>query len=368
MKRRLLAALLLAALVVAIPAATSGAPVVRVPAGFYGVAPQTSLTPEDVSYMKAGGMETVRLPMFWSEIQPTAESPYNWTNVDQAIATAASAGLRVLPSVGTTPRWLARKPTTLPVNNAKQRMAWTSFLKAAVLRYGPGGEFWKAQTSGVVYEPENRPQPIREWQIWNEPNFFYFAYPVSPNRYAKLVEISSKAIKSVRPGAKVILAGLFAKPNARGVRGMPAETFLKRLYKKPGLKHRFDGVSLHPYAIDTRELEAFVEGFHDVVLENRDRPGFYVTEMGWGSEPNFNEVAFEQGIRGQVRQLRGAYGYLIENHRRLNLKQVHWFSWKDVQGDCNFCDSVGFFREGPGFRPKPSWHAFVAITGGRPRP
>lgn len=347
---------------------SSGAGGANVPAGFFGVAPQTTLTPEDARYMKAGGLETVRVPIAWPDIQPTANSPYNWAGVDQIVAIAAQAGLRVFPTLGSTPKWLTRKPTTLPVNNARQRTAWTSFVKAAVLRYGPGGEFWKAQTKGVVYQPGTRPQPIREWQVWNEPNFFYFAYPVSPSRYAKLVTITSQAIKSVKPSAKVILAGLFAKPNARGVRGMPAETFLKRVYKTPGLKNRFDGVSLHPYAIDTRELEEFVEGIHEVTIENRDRPGFYITEIGWGSEPNFNEVAFEQGIQGQVRQLRGAYGYLIENQRRLNLKQVHWFSWKDVQGDCNFCDSVGLFREGPRFKPKPSWRAFVGITGGSVRP
>jgi hypothetical protein len=90
--------------------------------------------------------------------------------------------------------------------------------------------------------------------------------------------------------------------------------------------------------------------------------------MGWGSQNNFQHDAFEQGIQGQVRQLRGSYGYLLTNRTRLNLKQVYWFSWKDVQGLCDFCDSVGFFREGPRFKPKPSWRAFVALTGGRLRP
>ena len=81
-----------------------------------------------------------------------------------------------------------------------------------------------------------------------------------------------------------------------------------------------------------------------------------------------NVVAFEQGINGQARELRDAYRYLIPNRHRLNLKQVYWFSWKDIQGDCNFCDSVGLFREGETFKPKPSWRAFVAISRGRLRP
>lgn len=150
---------------------------------------------------------------------------------------------------------------------------------------------------------------------------------------------------------------------------MAATTFLDRFYRTPGIKSRFDGVALHPYAFSTSTFARLVEAFHDVVLANHDRVGLYITEMGWGSENDFEQVAFEQGIRGQVRQLRAAYSYLIANQRRLNLKQVYWFSWKDIQSDsCSFCDSVGFFHEGARFKPKPAWHAFVRIAGGKPRP
>jgi polysaccharide biosynthesis protein PslG len=370
MKRRILTAVLLAAALAAVtvPAATSGA-AGSVPKGFFGVAPQNALTPEDAAYMKSGGIESVRFTLMWPAIQPTARGGYDWSYFDEVVGTAARAGLRVFPTFNSTPRWLAGKSTTLPVSNAKQRAAWSAFLEAAVKRYGPGGSFWSEHAhEGVNYEAPIKPLPIREWQIWNEANFFYFTYPVSPSSYAKLVTLSSKAIKRSDPGAKVILAGLFGEPTAKGSKGMPAAKFLERLYAVPGLRNRFDGIAMHPYAVDSETLEELVEGFHEVSVENHDRPGLYVTEMGWGSQNDFNTVAFEQGPQGQVRQLKGAYDYLIANQPRLNLKQVDWFSWKDLRGTCTFCDSVGFFREGPRFKPKPAWRAFVAITGGRPRP
>lgn len=371
MRRRLTAALLVAALALALPAATSSAPTPPPPRGFFGISPQTTLTDIDAAYMKAGGIETVRIAVPWPAVQPTAAGGYDWSGIDQAVAIAARAGLRVLPFVYGTPRWLTRKWTTLPVNNARQRAAWTAFLQAAVKRYGPGGEFWAEHAPGVVqYEPViPNPTPIREWQIWNEANFFYFAYPVSPSRYAKLLTISGKAIKGADPSAKVVLSGLFGEPTKKGARGMPATKFLSALYRTPGIKSRFDGVALHPYAVDAETLAEFAEEMRAVVLDNHDRSaGLYITEMGWGSQDNFNQVAFEQGVRGQVRQLRNSYNYLIGNRNRLNLKQVHWFSWKDIAGSCNFCDSVGLFRAGARFKPKPAWHAFVAITDGRPRP
>jgi hypothetical protein len=380
MRVRLTAALALAALLVAVLATSgSGAPLGPMPKGFFGIAPQTPLGPEDVEYMQAGGIESVRVAFPWSGIQPTKKGGYDWSVVDPTIEVAARGGLEVLPFLAGTPRWLG-KMTTIPVLNARQRAAWIAFVKAAAKRYGPGGEFWAEHAGkgvkGVNYEGVNygppitklKPKPIRTWQIWNEANFFYFAYPVSPGRYAKLVTISSKAIKSVQPGAKIVLTGLFGEPTATGKRGLNSAIFLRRFYETPGIKSQFDSIALHPYAIDTESLEEMVEAIHEVTVENHDRPGLYITEMGWGSQNNFEHDAFEQGIRGQVSQLKGAYGFLMENQRRLNLKQVYWFSWKDAPLLCDFCDSVGFFRQGRHFHAKPAWHAFVNITGGRARP
>lgn len=355
-------------LALALPAAAGARARPHVPAGFFGIAPQTWLSEADVARMRAGGVESVRITLYWPAIQPTAEGGYDWSGVDRVVELAARAGLRILPTIYGTPSWLAARETAFPIDSEAERTAWAAFLQAAVRRYGPGGEFWAEHShEGVNYEPAiPNPTPIRAWQIWNEANFFYFAYPVSPSRYAKLVTIASQAIKGVDPGAKVVLAGLFGKPTARGKRGMPADKFLNALYRVRGIKSRFDGVDLHPYAVNSKRLEELVEALHAVTVHNHDRVPLYITEMGWGSQNDPRKVAFEQGIGGQVRELRAAYGYLLANRRRLDLQQVDWFSWKDVPNSCVFCDSVGLFRAGPGFSPKPAWRAFVAITGGRP--
>jgi hypothetical protein len=219
---------------------------------------------------------------------------------------------------------------------------------------------------GIVID---EPLPIRTWQIWNEANFFYFDYPVSPIRYARLLKPSYNAIKSVDPGATVLLSGLFGEPDVGGKSGMPAAEFLARLYRVPRIKHYFDAVALHPYAFHVEDLEAMVERVREVVLENDDPgAGLYITEMGWGSQDDPNVVAFEQGRAGQARELRGAYGYLLANRLRLNLQAAYWFTWKDSTLYCSFCDSVGLFGEGSGFSAKPAWDALVRIAGGQARP
>jgi hypothetical protein len=344
---------------------------IRAPLGFYGIVPQTVLTPEDARYMRAGGIESVRLPIGWSEVQPTAKSPYVWTNFDAQVATAARAGLRVLPFIASTPRWVAHKSTTLPVDTGRARRGWRAFIKAAVERYGPGGDFWTEYAPGVIkYEPAiPRPLPIRVWQIWNEANFFYSAYPASPSRYARLLKLTSPAIKAADPGAKVVFAGLFGNPDESGPRAMDATKFLQAVYRVPGIKSDFDAIALHPYAFHVDILEELTNGIREVALKNQDAGvGLYITEMGWGSQNDPNVVAFEQGLGGQARELKAAYRYLLENQRRLNVKAAYWFSWKDLAGYCNFCDSVGLFRQSERFHPKPAWHAFVGLTGGRARP
>jgi len=341
------------------------------PRSFFGIVPQAILSEEDAQYMRAGRIGSIRMGIGWESVQEKKGGAYNWEGTDREMATAAKQGLQVLPFLAGVPRWLSHKSTKLPIDSAEARQGWTAFVNAAVKRYGPGGEFWVEHSPAVAKDGLviRHPLPIHTWQVWNEANFFYFAYPVSPTRYAQLLKLTYSAIKSADPGAQILLSGLFGEPDQGGKRGMSAADFLSALYKVPGIKHYFDAVALHPYAFHVEDLEAMVERMREVVVENHDAgAGLYITEMGWGSQNDPNVVAFEQGIAGQVRELKSAYSYLLANRHRLNLKAAYWFTWKDSRYYCNFCDSTGFFRESKRFKAKPAWHAFVQITGGRAHP
>lgn len=335
------------------------------PRTFFGIDPQTTVTEADAQYMSAGGIGSVRLPVPWAAVQPS-QGAFDWTAVDATVATTARAGLHVLPFLYGTPGWLEGKPTTLPVGDPLEQNAWIAFVQAIVQRYGPGGVFW--QEHGPLSASPLPEVPIRTWQIWNEVNFYYFAYPVSPHRYAKLLKITAPAIRSVDPGAKLLLSGLFGKPDQGGRQGMPAAAFLAKLYRTPGVGSVFDGVAVHPYAASLGALKQIVGQVHTVMARNHDRSPLYVTEIGWGSQNDPHVVAFEKGRAGQAQELTKAYRYLIAQRHRLRLGGIYWFSWKDISGACSYCDSVGLFKGGPGFTAKPAWKAFVKITGGAVRP
>jgi hypothetical protein len=343
----------------AIAVLSSPAGAAAAPRDFFGIGPQTPLTERDIARMRTGGVGSVRIPVVWGSVQPSPRGDYQWGALDEAVTLTAREGLELLPFVYGTPRWLGR-PTSLPVSSGRQRREWSAFLRAAAERYGPAGEFWLEHAPGTNDAVPKT--PIRTWQIWNEPNFFYFARPASPGRYGRLLKLSDRALRQGDGGAKTISAGLFGNPRPRPPLGMKATVFLDRLYRVPGVRRALDGIAVHPYVPDVEALRLEVEALRDVAVRRGDRRvGFYVTEMGWGSQGN-SPVSFEVGLRGQARELRGAYRYLLANRGRLNLKQVFWFTWKDLKGDCDFCDSSGLFREGRAFRPKPAWRAFRNIA------
>jgi hypothetical protein len=332
-----------------------------VPRGFFGIVPQTGIGPKDLGRMRAGGVETLRLPLSWAGVQHSRRSDYDWSGFDLTVAAAAEKGIEILPVLFDPPGWATGNERRMPVDSARRRQAWAQFVGAAVERYGRRGEFWEEHAPGSR-DPLPR-LPIRAWQVWNEENFFYFTKPVSPGRYARLLAVSRPAIRRADPRAEIVLGGLFGHPRQRPPQAMDSVDFLDRLYRSRGVKADFDAVAIHPYAADVGELRSSVEEIRRVMNRHGDRrSGLYVTEIGWGSAYNPRAVAFEVGLQGQARELRAAYGYLLANRGRLKLRQVDWFTWKDLRGSCAFCDSSGLFREGARFKPKPAWRAFVAVT------
>ncbi|MFN8161803.1 MAG: glycosyl hydrolase [Solirubrobacterales bacterium] len=347
-------ALGLASLVALLAAPAAGAAVPKV---FWGIVPQSAQPLSHLQRAKKGGVDSERVSISWPSLQPTAGSPPNFSAFDQTVENASRAGLEVLPAIYGSPSWVSKPFNTLPVRTAKQRGAWSALLKAFVRRYGPQGSFW-ADNPGV---PRN---PIRNVQIWNEENFFYFVQRPSASQYGKLVKISHRAIASVSPGVKVILGGMFGLPANPPPKAYFASTFLSKMYRStPGVRASFDGVALHPYTRSFKYVKPQIEAIRAVMRANGDGgKGLWITEMGWGSGHGNN--SFEKGPKGQVRQLKGAFAMLRNNRSKWRIKRVYWFSLDDLPGACNFCGSTGLF--GAGFKPKASWYAYAKFAGGNP--
>jgi hypothetical protein len=327
------------------------------PVSFTGMVPQGPHTARDLELMESSGVRSIRLPMYWMEIQTesTFVAEPDFDAFDRQVRLAAEHGIRVLPFIWGSPEWVASKQVALPIANPWQQWGWTAFLRDAAERYGPGGDFWRE------HDDITR-RPIRMWEIWNEQNIVTFSGSTDPAPYARLLRVSGRVLHRVDPGAKVLIGGLFGRPLQ-----VPPNTasgdFLNRLYQSPGIKRHFEGVALHPYVSDAGAMRAQIGNLRRIMRRHGDGgTRLYVTEVGWGSDSN--ESRWERGPRGQVRELRQAMNMLLAHRREWRIGGVWWYSWVDLYDSCQFCDSAGLLtvdREA-----KPSWYLFNSWTGGDP--
>ena len=361
----MLGVLLLFAAFAAMPAAG------KVRKGFYGVVPQTKLTAHDFERMKVGNIGTLRLPMPWGDMDlgPTAENPvqpeYTWTKFDGTMIEAARNGIRVLPTVYGLPPWIAQLQGCVSScykvgpNSIPAFLGFSLFMRAAVERYGPGGDFWAAH-------PELPYTPINTWQIWNEQNSsdFWKPYP-DITAYRNLVLAGGEAVHRADPYARVILGGMVGDPAQHGKYTATAWSFLKELYADPRTAAAFDGVAIHPYGASLRSIKRTMWKLRrELKADGAGRDQIWVTEIGWasGGEPN----PLNRGPMGQAKLIEQVFGYFTRKRGALRLANVDYYAWRDGSPNgeyCAWCRKSGLFPF-HSFRPKPAWQAFVGFTGG----
>jgi hypothetical protein len=347
MRRSLvLAATLLICLAAASPSHASA------PRSFYGVIPANDPDFSEIARMGAGNVGTMRINFVWGAVQPTAGSSFDWSHYDAIIGAAAAQGIRVLPTVYSSPSWAAAKNNYPP---SKQHLGdFRAFVQAAAARYGADGSFW----SGNPAIPK---LPVIDWQLWNEVNSpsFWYRKP-SAKQYVGLLRVFSGGIKSGDPTAKVVLAGLFRTPQVKN--GINLDRYLPAIYQRKA-KSLFDAVAIHPYATTPHDALEAVRETRGIMSRFKDKgTPLWITEIGWATGGN-PPTALTVSPQRQATYLRQAYGLMAANRRRFKISGVIWYSWRDVPGTIWF-DHTGLFTQD--FDPKPAWDAFVGLTGGQP--
>ena len=335
-----------------------------VPRSFYGVVPQTPLNDNDFDRMGQGRVGTLRVPLSWGLIDPSAAADdYDWSGVDPVVEGAARNGVEVLPFFFGTPDWVAKDLdgyncgadcATFAPKSPAAIAAFGEFVRAAVQRYGPAGSFWDEN-------PTVPKLPITAWQIWNEQNSREFYAPKqNPKAYATLLETAAAEVRAVDGSAQVVLGGMAQLAGSN--KATKASKYLTKLYKVRRIKNLFEGVAIHPYGASVDKVAAQVELFREVMKEGGDRrAGLWVTELGWGSDKGGNPL--NRGSKGQADRLKEAFKYFRKQRRKYRIETVNWFSWMDSAASiCDWCAASGLFKAG--LVEKPSWRAFTKFTGG----
>jgi hypothetical protein len=201
---------------------------------------------------------------------------------------------------------------------------YARYLRALIGRYGPRGSLW-TENPGVPKVP------IRDWQIWNEPNGVFFwddrpPYGAVRNAayrrpYIKLLRASHDAIKAADPRGRAILAGFFGQ----------AWYVLGFLYDSDRRVGRyFDAAAIHPFTAKPANVKVILALTRQVMNAHGDRrKPMLVTELSWPSaagRPNQN-FGFEVSESEQARRLERVYALLVAARRALRLERIYWYDW-----------------------------------------
>jgi hypothetical protein len=208
-----------------------------------------SLSPALLSLAASRGVRIVRRDIVWSQAQPHAGQPYNWSAADAAHRELVAAGMQWHVIVGGAPLWAgARGGGAAGVFPDPQHIPqYVAFAVAVVKRYHP------------LY-----------LEVGNEPDGSYLVsgYP-TPAQYETIFKAVRTAVKRAVPQTKVLMAGLAQQPYADA------------FYRLAGSQIS-DGVNIHTYTCPTT-IALWAQG----VWEETRYP-IVDSEYGWtadGSTP-----------------------------------------------------------------------------------
>jgi hypothetical protein len=319
---------------------------------FFGLQGWTTFpTAQDFAMMKRGGVGTLRA-IFDAGGIPASPDDARWAAYDALMASAARQGMQVLPVLNGSSSGL--HPFRPPRTRA-QRIAWADFAGSVAARYGRGGTFWRAH-------PELPADPLRAYQIWNEPNLRVFWRPaVDAAGYLRLVRLTRARLLAADPKASIVLGGL---PDSR--LGTPMLDFVREIYAQPGARSLFDVVALHPYSAGPAGVLEKLDAVRALMDRRGDRATpIWITEIGWST--GGPRSPFRTSRAGQAAKITRTLGELIAARARLRLERVMLIALQDrayLPAEAPWWGPrVGLFdRAG---NPKPAWAAFVRFTGGR---
>ena len=328
---------------------TSAASAAAAPRSFYGVIAANDPDSSEIARMGAGNVGVLRINFVWAAVQPTEGATYDWSHYDAIIGGAAQNGIRVLPTVYSSPSWAAQRDNYPP--DKAHESAFRDFVAAAAARYGQNGTYWSTH-------PEVPKLPVVWWQFWNEANSpsFWYAKP-NAKQYVSLLRVFHDGIVSGDPSAKIALAGLFLTPQVKN--GIYLDKFLPAIYRR-GAKPLFDGAAVHPYSTTPAKALDAVKQTRRIMLQFKDRKAsLWVTEIGWAS--GGNKTPLTVSPQRQAAYLRKTFKLLAAKRGRLHIPGVIWYSLNDAPGTVWPAHCGLFTLDG---RAKPSWDTFVALTGG----
>ena len=343
---------------------------------------------DEVARAAANGVETIRFPVYWSDLQPYSSiesvpaakaseftpaadggAPFKWGPLDTFVLAAASKKILLVPTLMGAPAWAADRnfptgrgdnPLTMPIPASFDRFG--QFAADLARRYGTNGELW-ANNPGV------KPVPITTWQIWNEPNFSYY-WPQHASdatqqvtvmvgnkptvkslpklyfapTYVELLRKSRSALKAVDPSAKVMIASMANSDRKTRTPETGSWVDLTYVYRAGG-RGSFDVVAANLFTGSPLNLVGYLGWYRAAMKAGGDaKLPVTVTEMSWsgsaGQIPLINQDGTTNKMGSiivspatQAKNLTAAFTAFVAAKTKSLITGAYWHTWATNYSD-----------------------------------
>ena len=260
-------------------------------------------------------------------------------------------------------------PAAAP-DSEDERVAFASFAKRMVERYGPSGTYWSDYSNippRCRQDPGSCYRPIRVWEIWNEPNLFAFWNPggrydsrgARADQYRSLFRTVKQAIRSVDSEARVILGGLARNEVSGGSEN--STDWLGDFLQADGWC-LLDASNEHFYSSSretVQESKERVKKYFDLqrwllnYYGNSNVP-IWVTEYGRNDSDTQTQAAWVRDVTSWMRANRGTYEF----------GPFFYFPYKDTEPRTAQVPYAGLHTVWGSHAvggDKPAWHEYKAF-------
>ena len=290
---------------------------------------------QDLDMIAAAGFKIVRQDFFWTDIE-RKKGEYDWSEYDTLTSNLEKHGLRPYYILDySNPSYEGRSTSTNPITGAMEHDAVASPQHpesiAAYARWAAAAAT-HFRGRGVI------------WEIWNEPNGFFWKPKPDAAQYAALALATVKEIRSADPQACIVA------PACAGFNWK----FLETVFQS-GVLEYLDAVSMHPYRGKPPETAAkdFARLRELIARYAPHGKNIPILSGEWGYPSSTNGVPVETQATFIVRQQLSN----LLNGVPLSI----WYDWKnDGQDPGNREHNFGTVDFD--LKPKPAYAAIQTLT------
>ncbi len=253
---------------------------------FLDLEPDPAVVQRSFEMIDAAGFGYIRQSIGWFDLEPDEKGVFldrygnsSWAKFDQMVALAEQHDIEIIARLEKPPRWARAGQPNLeqfPDGPPNSIQDWIDYVSAVATRY-----------KGKIHY----------YQIWNEPNLEgeWGSQPIDPRGYVDLLQAAYTTIKTIDPGAVVLLAGL-APTEQRGPDNLSELLFLQRVYDYGGAAY-FDiaaamvyGYGYSPYdrrvSFERNNFSRVIQMREIMVRNNDAATPIWAVEYGWVSLPD----------------------------------------------------------------------------------